>query len=189
MLLKDELLMLDSANNSIKVFNSKSKSSSFSRILHPSGLDEISGMTLSPDNNLYISNCWTQSILKVDQNTSETAILADRNCGLDFPKIFRFFNDRLIVAEEFSSTVKIFVVEECLEDSKCVDDILEETDKICASMNKHNRNTNQNSNLPSNLIRENSLKKSDGNTKKKKKVTFPENFNSILRRHEHVIEL
>jgi hypothetical protein len=38
---------------------------------------EISGMTLSPDNNLYISNCWTQSILKVDQNTSETAILAD----------------------------------------------------------------------------------------------------------------
>ena len=37
--LKDELLMLDSANNSIKIFHSKSKGSSFSRILHPSGLD------------------------------------------------------------------------------------------------------------------------------------------------------
>ncbi|CAG5094415.1 Oidioi.mRNA.OKI2018_I69.XSR.g13537.t1.cds [Oikopleura dioica] len=184
--LKDELLMLDSANNSIKIFTSKSKGSSFSRILHPSGLDEISGMTLSPDNNLYISNCWTQSILKVDQNTSETAILADRNCGLDFPKIFRFFNDRLIVAEEFSSTVKIFVVEECTEDSKCVDDILEETDKICSNMNKQSKNTNQNSNLPPH---ENILKKGDSSAKKKKKVTFPENFNSILRRHEHVIEL
>ena len=68
-------------------------------------------------------------------------------------------------------------------------------------MNKQSKNTNQNSNLPPH---ENILKKAnfsivwsesliifqgESSAKKKKKVTFPENFNSILRRHEHVIEL
>ena len=35
------------------------------------------GLSLSPDNSLYISNCWTHSILKVDKNNGETATLAD----------------------------------------------------------------------------------------------------------------
>ena len=30
---------------------------------------------------------------------------------LDFPRFFRFFNDRLIVTEEFACSVKIFIVE------------------------------------------------------------------------------
>ena len=38
-----------------------------------------------------------------------TIFLGDTD--LDFPRFFRFFNDRLIVTEEFSCAVKIFVVE------------------------------------------------------------------------------
>ena len=44
------------------------------------------GLSLSPDNNLYISNCWTHSILKVDKNNGETATLADSK--LEFGPFF-----------------------------------------------------------------------------------------------------
>ena len=36
------------------------------------------GLALSPDNNLYISNCWSHSILKLNKQTGDTHLLADR---------------------------------------------------------------------------------------------------------------
>ena len=55
------------------------------------------GLALSPDNNLYISNCWTHSILRLHKNSGDTGLLADRkyslfpNVGLFFENIFKFF--------------------------------------------------------------------------------------------------
>merc|ERR1712130_268279 len=112
----NELYMLDSPNNSIKVF-ARGRHWAYFRSIIPRGMDEMRGLSISPDQNLYISNCWTHSILKVDKSTGETSILADRDTELDFPKFFRFFNDRLIVTEEFACSVKIFIVEESSEDN------------------------------------------------------------------------
>ena len=85
------------------------------------------GLALSPDNNLYISNCWSHSILRVHKKSADTTLLADRKflnrcfkivnilflgaSDLDFPRFFRFYRDRMIVTEEFNSAVKIFIVE------------------------------------------------------------------------------
>ena len=84
------------------------------------------GLALSPDNNLYISNCWSHSILRVHKKSADTTLLADRKLffrcfrqyiyclgasDLDFPRFFRFYRDRMIVTEEFNSAVKIFIVE------------------------------------------------------------------------------
>ena len=86
---------------------------------------EMRGLALSPDNNLYISNCWSHSILRVHKESADTTLLADRKSffwvsfynyilgasDLDFPRFFRFYRDRMIVTEEFNSAVKIFIVE------------------------------------------------------------------------------
>ena len=39
------------------------------------------GLSISPDQNLYISNCWTHSILRVDRKTGDTSVLADSKIG------------------------------------------------------------------------------------------------------------
>ena len=39
---------------------------------------EMRGLALSPDNNLYISNCWSHSILRVHKKSADTTLLADR---------------------------------------------------------------------------------------------------------------
>ena len=121
----NELYLLDSPNNCIKIF-AKGKQWSYFRSICPSGMhvstdfytdystypplrhfwwepwqsqalslirivpritisrfgdfkfQEMRGLALSPDNNLYISNCWSHSILRVHKKSADTTLLADR---------------------------------------------------------------------------------------------------------------
>ena len=112
----NELYLLDSPNNCIKIF-AKGKQWSYFRSISPSGMhvskfiltllnsrgtfenryftvnpkrtayyisslsfifQEMRGLALSPDNNLYISNCWSHSILRVHKKSADTTLLADR---------------------------------------------------------------------------------------------------------------